>query len=330
MDSIKLSIIIVSWEVKDFLRKCLESLHEGTQFITYEIFVVDNNSIDGTVEMIEKEFPSVILIKNSENVGFARANNQAIRKSRGEYILLLNPDTIILNSAIRQIIEFMDNNSSAGMATCKILNSDGTIQRCYGTFPSLQTILFGGTDAKTAIQSLLLTDRFFDKAGFNSNEYDQQHKVDWIMGAFMMVRRKVVENVGLLDDNIFMFWEEVDWCYRIFRHGWEIWYCPSSKIIHFGGQSTGKCPEETTTYRSLNSQYYCFYKNFGAKYVVWSYIISIGVTGFKLLTFLVLRMLLIDPKKEKYIRRKIRIFKQVLKWHRNNKIRDLSSVQLRI
>lgn len=324
----QLSIIVVSWNTKDMLRQCLRSIYESTRGLAYEIFVVDNASSDGTVAMIESEFPHVILIKNIENVGFAKANNQAMRKSRGKYILLLNPDTMILDNAIIEMKDFMDTNTMAGIATCKILNPDKTIQLCYGEFPSLETIIFGGSTVRPALHSLFLTKRFFKDAGLSTNEYNQRQKVDWIMGAFMMVRKEVADQVGLLDEKLFMYGEEPDWCYRITRHGWGIWYVPEPKIIHYGGQSTEQVTGMHTIDWLLKTQYYFFLKHYGKPQMILAHFTGLASSIIKLGLFGALSILFLGSRRREFTRRKLRYFFFELKWHLANTPKKLSRYAL--
>ncbi|MBI4359603.1 MAG: glycosyltransferase family 2 protein [Candidatus Jacksonbacteria bacterium] len=230
-----ISIIIVSWNTRDLLKKCLESIYARTRGTSFEIFVIDNGSRDKTIETVRQEFPDVITVSNTENRGFAGANNQGIRKAKGRYVLLLNPDTELKNNALLGMANFMDKKSPVcGVAGCHLLNADLSHQNSVRRFPGVldQVIillklhrLFPGL---APISFYLASD--FD--------YSKETSVDQVMGAFFMIRRETLEKVGMLDErNFFNWFEEVDFCRRARECGYEIWYTPSAEVIHHYGQS---------------------------------------------------------------------------------------------
>jgi GT2 family glycosyltransferase len=239
-----LSILIVNWNVKNCLEECLESIRRHSKEIAYEIFVVDNHSTDDSIPMIEKLFPEVILIKNTTNVGFAKANNQAIKRSQGRYILLLNPDTVILPNSFGKMIDFMDSNSRAGVCGCRLINPDNPdapLKTDWLKFPSLVDELmidtFLGNFASVIVSKYLkIRDRL--------PELDSSSKaieVDWISGSFLMVKREVVKEAGLMDEELFLYAEDMEWCYRIKRlFNWKIYILPYAAVVHYGGQSSKK------------------------------------------------------------------------------------------
>lgn len=320
----KISILIVSWNCEEFLRNTLKSIYDETKDVAFETIVIDNASSDGTAIMMEKEFQKVKFIGNKENMGCARASNQGIRESKGEYILLVNPDILILNDVIEKMMNFMDNHPNAGMVTCKILNPDKTFQTCYADFPSLSTIVFGGSRLGSALHSVFLTKKFFKHAGLSEDEYNQAHKVDWIMGTFMMVRRKAIEQAGMFDENLFMYGEEPDWCYRISRHGWEIWYVPEGETIHFGARSTEKVPTKKTVDWLLRTRYYFFLKHYSKPKMVISHLTGLISAMIKLSIFRILSLLPLNPKRNDYIKGKLSVFTYEVKWHFQNRINKLS------
>ncbi len=231
-----LSISIVSYNTRELLRNCLKSIFETTKGIEFEVIIVDNNSRDGSQEMVAKEFPQVKLIANDSNRGFAGANNQAIKESKGRHILLLNSDTIVLEDTLEICCSFMDEHLEIGLLGCKLLNPDGTLQHSCRGFPSFLTLFFEST----------FLDQIFPRHGVIGRyqmrywDHDEIREVDQPMGAFMMVRREAIEEVGYMDEGYFMFFEEVDWCYRIKDKGWKIVFIPQAEIIHYGGQSIRK------------------------------------------------------------------------------------------
>jgi GT2 family glycosyltransferase len=208
---VDLSIIIVAFNNREYLRACLSSIYENSgQQIKYEIFVVDNNSQDQTVKMLQENYPGVKIIDNPANLGFARANNQAMRLASGRYLLLLNNDTFVLGGSLEKMIEYMDLHREAGALSPRLLNGDGRTVQTQG----------GGWTRKKWLSA-------------------SPQKVRFISGAAFLIRRDTYKNVGALDENFFFYNEDVDWCKRILKNGWEIHYYPGAAVIHYGGQSTG-------------------------------------------------------------------------------------------
>ena len=253
-----LSISIVNWNTKDILRNCLMSIYKSTHKISYEIFVVDNASSDGSPEMVEKRFPQVKLIRNKENLGFARANNQAIKLSNGRYILLLNSDTIVLDGALDKMVEFMNDRPDAGAAGCRLLNPDGSLQKSIRNFPSLINAYWTNS----------LLRRLFPKAQITElvtspKLYLTIREVDSVMGAFLILRSTVVELAGSLDEEFFMYREEIDLCYRIRKTGWKVYFCPLAEIIHLGGASSERVKSESII-RMARSNYRFYKKHYGS------------------------------------------------------------------
>lgn len=230
-----LSIIIVNYNTKEFLKGCLKSIYETAKNIKFEICVVDNASDDDSAQMVESNFPDVKLIKNKENFGFAKANNQGIETSTGRYILLLNPDVIVYPGAIEKMVEFMDKNHEAGAIGAKLLNPDGSVQISgyYCKFPSVSQVLFFYTALRhISFKIPLLKHRFWHHL-----DTEKPCEVDQPPGACLMIRGSVIEQVGLLDEVFFLFFNDVDLCYRIKKAGWKIFYYPEAQMLHFGGRS---------------------------------------------------------------------------------------------
>ncbi|MGI5836288.1 MAG: glycosyltransferase family 2 protein [Chloroflexota bacterium] len=225
-----LSIIIVSWNTQPLLRRCLESVYDGLLNCKFEMLVVDNSSFDGSVQMVREKFPDVRLIENHENVGFARANNQAIKASAGRYLLLLNPDTEVQPGALESLVSFMEEHPFVGAAGAKLLNPDGTLQiSCFPT-PTLPRELW----------RLFHLDLLHPYACYPTNIWCTQAplEVETAQGACLILRREALEQVGLLDEEYFIYSEEVDLCYRLRRQGWKVYWVPQAEVVHHGGQST--------------------------------------------------------------------------------------------
>ena len=228
-----LSIIIVNYNVKHHLRECLQSIYRSTKRASFEITVVDNNSTDGSVDMLKSEFPEVKLIENCQNLGFSKATNQGLRENKERYILLLNPDTIVLPNALDRMIEFMEANSHAGALGCRLLYPDGRLQPSCRSFPTLITAFF----ENTGLEKLFLRNRIIGRHRIGHWDYNDIREVDQPMGSALMVRREAITQVGLMDEQFHMYYEDVDWCFRIKKRGWKIYFIPLAQIIHYGGQS---------------------------------------------------------------------------------------------
>ncbi|OPX90608.1 MAG: N-acetylglucosaminyl-diphospho-decaprenol L-rhamnosyltransferase [Pelotomaculum sp. PtaB.Bin104] len=229
-----LSVIIVNWNTRDILRDCLKSVYEQTTDIVFEVIVIDNASSDGSREMVRAEFPQVILIENTQNRGFAAANNQGMRICRGRYVLLLNSDTVVLDKAIQKVMSFADKHPEASVIGCKVLNPDKTLQPTCFMFPSLLNLLL----STTYLYKLFPCSRFFGREQMSWWDRNDVRQVDVVTGCFMLVRREAIEQVGLMDEDYFMYAEETDWCWRFKRAGWNNLFYPDSQIIHLGGQSS--------------------------------------------------------------------------------------------
>jgi O-antigen biosynthesis protein len=234
---LKLSVIIVSYNVKHFLEQCLHSVHAACSGIDAEIFVVDNASVDGSVKMVKDKFPGVKCIANQENYGFAKANNQAIRQSKGEYVLLLNPDTIVETDTFTKIIAFMESHEDAGGMGVKMVDGTGSFlpesKRGLPTPGVAFYKIFG-------LARLFPKSKTFNKYHLGSLDKDKIHKVDILAGAFMLMRKSVLDQVGLLDEAFFMYGEDIDLSYRIIKAGYYNYYYPDARIIHYKGESTKK------------------------------------------------------------------------------------------
>lgn len=232
---VDLSIIIVSWNTKRLLHDCLKSVCAQANDVTFEALVVDNGSSDGSAEMVETEFPQVTLLRNRENVGFAKANNQAIEISKGRYVLLLNSDTAVLDGALQTMVNFMDQHPDAGAAGCKLVNEQGALEYSCRSFPRPKVAFF----LNPPWPSLPLANQWFEDYLLLDWDHNSTKEVDWVTGACLLARRESIEDTGLLDETYFMFAEDVDWCYRMKLNNWKVFYVPLAKVIHIKGASYG-------------------------------------------------------------------------------------------
>jgi len=212
----------------------MSNFQPPTSNFQIETIVVDNASSDGSVAMVEGEFPQARLIANSENVGFAVGNNQGIAASQGRYILLLNPDTEIVGDALTTMVEYMDDHLQVGALGPQLLNPDGSIQSSRRHFPTLATAFLESTVLQQWFPRNRATRRYY----ITDRPDDEVQKVDWITGACLLVRRETVEQVGLLDEGFFMYSEELDWCRRMKAQGWKVIYLPTARVVHHGAQSS--------------------------------------------------------------------------------------------
>jgi len=232
----KLSIIIVSWNVREDLIRCIQSIRENSPCEEFEVIVVDNASSDGTVAHIKQDFPDVTIIANKENRGFAAANNQGIKKARGQYLFFLNPDTIVHPLSLDVLMNFMDGNSDAGACGPKLLNDDGTTQPSVRRFPTFRGALY----RHTVFRFLGIFRSEYKKWLMKDFNYDREMDVDEVTGAALMVRRSVIDRIGGMDESFFMYYEEVDLCYRIKQSGWRTVFVPDAVVTHLGGRSASQ------------------------------------------------------------------------------------------
>lgn len=237
ISTLKLSVIIVNYNVQHFLEQCLYSVRKAAQRVETEIFVVDNNSVDGSVQMVREKFPEVHLISNPDNLGFSKANNQAMRIARGEYVLLLNPDTVVEEETFEKTVRFMDEHPDAGGLGVKMLDGKGNF---------LPESKRGLPTPAVAFYKIFGLSRIFPKSktfgryhlGFLDKE--KTHSIEILSGAFMLMRKAALDKVGLLDEDFFMYGEDIDLSYRLILGGYKNYYFPETRIIHYKGESTKK------------------------------------------------------------------------------------------
>jgi len=248
-----LSVVIVNWNMKDYLLRCLGSVFRTARRDSREVIVVDNGSQDGSVKEVKESFPNIRLIANEENRGFAKATNQGIKHSSERYLLLLNPDTEVKEDSIERLVAFMDTHPDTGITGVQLLNGDGSKQNSIANFPSLATEL---------LNKSLLRWVFPKKFPGKESVYPGPIEVDSVIGACMLTRREAIEQVGILDEDYFLFFEETDWCYRMKKAGWKVFHVPQSEVVHFQGKGveTRKREAKVEYYRS---RYHFFRKNLG-------------------------------------------------------------------
>jgi hypothetical protein len=251
---IDVSVVIVNWNTRELLSNCLCSLRKQAAGIALEIFVVDNGSTDGSVEMVRAGFPEVEIIENGCNLGFARANNVALRRASGRYLLLLNSDTVVREGALEGLAATMDKDPETGIAGLQLLNEDGSLQNSISSMPSLLTEL-----GNKSLLRLLLPSRYPGK----EHRFAAPIAVDTVIGACLMARREAAAAVGLLDEDFFFFLEETDWCLRMKKAGWKVVHDPRYSVYHLQGKSAGKVNVRARI-EYWRSRYTFFRKHYGA------------------------------------------------------------------
>lgn len=256
-----LSIIIVSYKVKELLKNCLNSILAHTPKVGFEIIVIDNNSGDSTTTMLKDSFPWVKVIVNDSNVGFARANNIGIKASRGEFVLLLNPDTVVLPNTLNKMLEYIHEHPDVGVIGCRLVDQDGNIQPSCGRFPTPKLViphLFGLHKRISKVQSFYMSDW----------NHASSRIVDWVCAACFLTRRYIIDRIGFLEENLFLYGEEMDWCLRMSTEKWKTAYYSEAVVIHYGGESITqikktKTIDRTNYMRLYVSLYYHLSKFYG-------------------------------------------------------------------
>ena len=298
-----LSVIIVNWNTKELLLNCIGSFYRTVKRLSFEIFVVDNGSSDGSPDSVRRKFPEIVLIENQRNLGFARANNEVLRKSKGRYALLLNTDVILTDGAVERLVEFMEENPTVGIAGGQLINGDGSRQNSFDNFPSLATEALN-----KSLLRILFPIRYPSKRVSFSSPID----VHSVIGACMIVRSQAIKEVGLLDEDYFFFLEETDWCYRMKRREWRVCHVPQAQIVHLQGKTANMVKDRAKIeyYRSL----YLFFKKH--KGITQSTILR-GCLFLRFCVDFLLTLLssLFTAFKSERLRRKLTIYARLIYWH---------------
>jgi len=300
---VDLSIIIVNWNTKEYLLHCIDSILQKKGSIPMEIIVIDNGSRDRSGEEVKRQFPGLRLIENGRNLGFAKAVNQGLRVSSGRYLLLLNPDTQLREGAIENLVSFMESHAEAGVAGAQLLKGDGSKQNSIANFPSLTTEL---------LNKNLLRRLFPKKFPGKEKDYPEPIEVDSVIGACMMVRRDVLDQVGLLDEDYFLFLEETDWCYRIKRTGWRIYHVPQAEVYHFQGKSAEAVKKEARV-EFYRSRYHFFKKNRGQ--LQWFFLLMGLIVRLGVQWFLITGACLFTFFRVKKWRQRLSVLAYLIGWH---------------
>jgi GT2 family glycosyltransferase len=247
-----ISVVIVGWNAKHYLELCLESLAVAPPLRSMEVIVVDNASADGSAEMIEARFPWVKLIRSNENLGFAKGNNLAIRECQGRYIALVNPDVIVFPDCLDALADFLDQNPKVGNAGPRVLNPDMSMQSTCRRFPTLWNNFCSATGLATAFKN----SKFFAGEHMLFFSHDRTLPGDVFVGCFSVIRREAFNDVGLLDESLFMYGDDVDWCRRCWNAGWQVVFFPGARAIHDRGKITASYPVRFAVAQQKSVLYY--------------------------------------------------------------------------
>jgi GT2 family glycosyltransferase len=277
MSPVDLSVCIVSYQARAYLQDCLDSLAAHPYEGSTEVVVVDNHSHDGTLEMLSEAYPEVRAIRTREHEGYTRPMNRAMRAARGRMLLLLNPDTLVLEGALNRLVAFLESRPEVGICGPKVLNRDGSLQKpCRRSAARPWDVLsyFSG------LADRFPHDRRFSGYYMGYMDEDETHEVEGVSGSCMLIRREVVDHIGFLDERFYAYQEDADYCFRARAHGWQIYYVPAAEIIHYGGQGGSR----VHPYRSIfewHKSYWLYYrKNLARDYLFlfnWIYYLAMGL-----------------------------------------------------
>lgn len=275
--TVDISICMVSLNCWKVLKDCLDSLRQSDPALTHELFLVDNGSTDGTRERIKQDYPEVRLIENSDNVGFLKATNQGIKLSQGRYILWLNPDTILRPDSLKQMVDFLERNPKAGIVGPKVLNADGSFQpQCKRGMPTPAASLC----YMLRVDRLMPNNRTAGQYLLRSLPEDEANQVDAVSGCCLMARRATLDTIGLLDEELKQWGEDIEWCVRAKKMGWEVWYNPASVITHLKGQG-GRHVVPYHVTRNMHQAMWVFYRKYfqAQSSPVTSAAVRLGISG---------------------------------------------------
>ena len=279
--ALDLSIVIVSFNTRELTRRCLKSIEEYASGISHEVFLVDNASSDGSANMVAEAFPWVHLIRMTENRGFAGGNIPGMRRASGRYVLLLNSDAFLAEGVLNNTISYMDQHQRIGVLGCKLTNPDGSLQPSARMLPSpLNKILH-----ITGLASRFPKSRFFGRVDFSWWDHSAPRSVGWVVGAFFLIRRETIADIGVLDERYFLYFEEIDYCLSARRAGWDVVFYPYAQTVHLGGQSAVKTGGRVSSKGKqmisirLTSEFRYYRKCYGWFYVLTSALMEFLWTG---------------------------------------------------
>ena len=278
----EISVITVSYNSKDLLIKSLESLTKTKENNKIEIIVIDNGSRDGSAEEVKKLFPRVILKENRANLGFAKAVNIGIKAARGRLVLLLNPDTVVLNNAVEKMAEYLRSHKDIGIVGPKLLNPDGTVQLSCRSFPSWINAVYNRYSLMTR---LFPKNKYSARYLYSDWKHDEPRQVDWLSGACLMLKREMLDEIGLFDEGFFMYCEDVDICYRAQKKGWKSVYYPFAEIVHYIGSVKKRISIKLIIFHH-KSMYRFYKKHYSKDSIFLDFMTACGITAHVFLTII--------------------------------------------
>ncbi len=300
----KLSVVIICWNDLRVIRDCLRSIYDGTHATDFEVIISDNGSVDDSIEFVRNHYPQVRIVENQQNLGFARGNNAGIRASRGECVLILNPDTILHDCALDRLVEFADRHPEAGAFGCRVLNPDGTYQVSARLFPTVGRYW-------VAALGLARVSALFTYEEYRHWFGDTERAIDWQSGCCVMFRGDLLKSLGGFDEQFFYHCEEVDLCLRVRKAGHAILFTPQAVITHLGGQSVSRFPIRFEIEKH-RSRYRYFYKHFGAKAARRFRRLSIARIRVRQFGYGLLNLL----KPKEVVERRLEMYREVLRWNK--------------
>lgn len=306
-----ISIIIVNWNTKKLLLKCIDSILKDIRNFNVEIIVVDNASTDDSVQAVNDRFDSVKVIRNSENLGFAKANNIGINESTGKYICLINSDIVVKSGCFNNLFEYMEKKPSIGMIGPRLLNTNGTLQTSCKKFPSI----WNTTTRALFLHKLFPNYSIFSTEEMNYFKHDKIIEVDALAGAFLMVRKEALVEIGLLDENYFFYSEDIDWCFRFWQYRWSVVFFPYSVCVHHDGGSSKKSPIKFHL-QLIKSKYIYMQKHHSALKILMFQIIMLNQYIIRIITYISMYLFIKNKKQtngdfQKYLMSFNFIFKQL-------------------
>lgn len=304
----KLSVVIICWNDLRVLRECLHSIYQGTHSTDFEVLVSDNGSTDGSVEFIRQKYPEVRVLENRANLGFAKGNNVGIRASNADYVLILNPDTIIHDGALDRLVQFAEKHPEAGAFGCRVLNPDGTYQTSARLFPTVRRYWVSALGLKKLanVSSLFLFEEYPRWFG------ETERPIDWQSGCCVMFRGDLLRSLGGFDEQFFYHFEEVDLCRRVWAAGHPILFTPEAVITHLGGQSVGRFPVRFEIEKHRN-RYRYFYKHFGPQAARQCRRLSIARIRVRQLGYMLISLW----KPTDLIHRRLEMYREVVRWNKD-------------
>jgi len=309
----ELSIVIINWNDGKVLPGCLQSICRETKETEYEIVISDNGSTDGSLDYVRSNHPEAMIVENGANLGFSRGNNSGIAVARGEYVLILNPDTIIMDRALDRLVCWADKHPEAAAFGCRVLNPDGSLQHSARPFPSIRRYWM----AALGLRGLALISSSFCSDTYTGWDGTSEREIDWQSGCCVMFRRSILREMGGFDPAFFYHYEEVDLCFRVHQAGYRILYTPKATITHLGGQSVGRFPIRFAI-ESFRNQHKYFNKHYGLSTALRSRVVALAHLWVRRCAYGILAIF----DKSDVMKRRIAMYRATIKWNWNLNVKE--------